>query len=156
MDLIKKIKFKKKYGKKPTDRQFINEWSKSPEKHFCGYFDQKLEWSTLYGLAPFESLPDTHGYSRFPDIRCEYKEYKYSLKIGYIEGISMYSAGVVRIKHFALNAKLTRSGVGEIFFNAILLFFKSKNAVIIEFHENHSSKIDHYRRFFEKLGGRSQ
>lgn len=64
----------------------------------------------------------------------------------------MYSAGVVRIKHFALNAKLTRSGVGEIFFNAILLFFKSKNAVIIEFHENHSSKIDHYRRFFEKLG----
>lgn len=64
----------------------------------------------------------------------------------------MHSGGVVRIKHFALNTSLTRAKIGEEFFYAILQFFKSMNAVTIEFHENHSSKIDHYRRFFEKVG----
>lgn len=152
INLIEKIKFNRKYGKNPTVEQFIEEWSKSPETHFHGYFDKKLEWSTCYGLAPLEGLPDTHGYSTLPDIRCQYNEYKYSLQIGNIEGISMYSGGVVRIKHFALNTSLTRAKIGEKFFHAMLQFFKSKNAVVVELHENHSSKTDHYRNFFEKVG----
>lgn len=152
INLIEKIKYHRKYGKSHTVEQFINEWKKDPLAYFWGYFDKELEWSTTYGLAPMEGLPDTHGYSMFPDIRCQYKEYKYSQKIGSIEGVSMYSYGIVRIRHFALNSELTRNKIGEIFFNSILEFFKSKNAITIEFHENHSSKIEHYRRFFEKLG----
>ncbi|WP_321323644.1 hypothetical protein [Thiomicrorhabdus sp.] len=151
-NLIEKIKFNRKYGNGPSVEQFINEWLKAPQEFFFGYFEQPLEWSTCYGLAPMEGLPDTHGYSKIPDIRCEYREYKYSLKIGYIEGISMYSGGTVRIKHFALNSELTQNNIGKKFLNSILEFFKSKNAVVVEFHENHSSKIEHYRKFFEKLG----
>lgn len=152
INLIEKIKFNRKYGKNPTVEQFINEWTKAPQEYFFGYFEKPLDWSTCYGLAPMEGLPDTYGYSTMPDIRCQFKEYKYSLKIGNIEGISMYSGGTVRIKHFALSPELTKNGIGEIFFNSILEFFKSKNAVIVEFHENHSSNIEHYRRFFEKIG----
>nr|WP_163502612.1 hypothetical protein [Halomonas socia] len=150
LNLIERIKFNKKYGNNPTVEQFIEEWSRSPETYFYGYFDQELKWSTCYGLAQLEGLPDTHGYSMMPDIRCQYNEYKYSLEIGYIEGISMHSGGVVRIRHFALNTSLTRAEIGERFFYAILQFFKSKNAVTIEFHESHGSKIDHYRRFLRK------
>ncbi len=152
INLIKKIKINRKYGNNPTVEQFINEWAKEPQEYFFGYFDEPLEWSTRYGLAPMEGLPDTHGYSTIPDISCQFKEYEHLLNIGNIEGISMYSGGTVRIKHFALNSELTKNGIGEVFFASILDFFKSKNAVIIEFHENHSSKIEHYRRFFEKLG----
>ncbi|CAH7202569.1 hypothetical protein VCHA37P200_40287 [Vibrio chagasii] len=64
----------------------------------------------------------------------------------------MQQGGVVQIKHFALNPDLTKAGVGKVFFNAIVDFFKSKNAISIEFRENHSSKIEHYRIFFEKMG----
>ncbi|GGP69531.1 MULTISPECIES: hypothetical protein [Shewanella] len=153
INLIEKIKFNRKYGKSPNyDELFINEWLKEPEAYFFGYYGAKLEWTTGYGIAPLEGLPDTHGYSSFPDIRCQYKEYKYSLKIGNVEGISMHSGGTVRIRHFALNADLTKNKLGEKFLNSIIEFFKSKNAVIIEFHESHSSKIAHYRKFFKRLG----
>lgn len=151
-NFIEKIKFYRKYGKNPTPEQFVNEWTKAPHDYFFGYFGQPIEWKTCYGLAPMEGLPDTHGYSIMPDIRCQYKEYKYSLMIGNIEGISMYSGGTVRIKHFALDSDLTNHGIGEIFFKSILDFLKSKSAVTVEFHETHSSKIEHYRRFFEKHG----
>lgn len=136
------------FFEKPSIEQLIDEWLKDPLASFHGYFDNPLDWSTCYGVAPMEGLPDTHGYSCMPDIRCEYKE----LLIGNVEGISMYSGGTVRIKHFALNPDLTRKYIGEKFFSSILEFIKSKNAVSVEFHENHSSKIEHYRRFFEKQG----
>ena len=151
-NLIEKIRFHQRFGREPTEEQFINEWMNDPIACYFGYFDQPLEWSTQYGLANMEGLPDTHGYSTLPDIRCEYKVYKYLLRIGNIEGISMYSGGIVRIRHFALNSELTRTQIGKIFFNSILEFFKSKNAITVEFHESHSSKIEHYRRFFRKLG----
>jgi GNAT superfamily N-acetyltransferase len=151
-NLVEKIKFNKKYGRRPTIEQFIQEWSTEPEKHFFGYFDQELEWSTTYSTDFEHGLPSSHCYSFFPDIRCQFKAFGYRLLIGNIEIISMHSVGVVCIKHFALDPDLTRHHLGKTFFNAILRFFKSKNAVVIEFHENHSSKIEYYRRFFEKLG----
>lgn len=152
LNFIKQRNFDRKYGKNPTAEQFIEEWSKAPQEYFFGYFEEQLDWTTYYGLAALESLPDTHGYSAMPNIQCQFRDFKYTLDIGYIEDISMHSGGTVRIKHFALNSELTRRGIGKKFFNSILEFFKSNNAVIIEFHENHSSKIEHYRLFFEKNG----
>lgn len=149
---IEKIKFKREFGGDPTVEQFIHKWSMSPESHFSGYFDEDLEWSTCYGVAPLFGIPDSHGLCSLPNIVCQYSVYKYSLQIGWVTGIEMHSGGIVRINHFALNTELTRKGIGEIFFNSIIRFLKSKNAVVIEFHENHSSKMQHYRRFFEKMG----
>ncbi|MDU0353833.1 hypothetical protein RS130_07745 [Paraglaciecola aquimarina] len=63
----------------------------------------------------------------------------------------MHSGGVVQINHFALKTNLTRCKIGITFFKAILCFLKSKSAISVEFHENHSSKIERYRRFFKKL-----
>ena len=150
--LIEKIKFIKKFGRNPSAEQFIQEWTKTPEEYFFGYHGKALDWSTSYSSDFVSEHPGSHGFSSFPDIRCEYKACEYSLLIGNIERISMHSGGVVCIKHFALNPKLTKSKIGEVFFNAIKTFFKNKNAVVLEFHEDHSSKIEHYRRFFEKLG----
>lgn len=63
----------------------------------------------------------------------------------------MYAGGTVKVNHFALNKALTGLGVGTTFFGALVRFFKSNNAVSIEFHENHTSRIDDYRKFFKKL-----
>jgi hypothetical protein len=150
--LIEKIKFIKKFGRNPSAEQFIQEWSRTPEKYFFGYHDKKLKWSTFYSSDFFSEHPMSHGLSFFPDIRCQYKACEYSLLIGNIERISMHSGGIVCIKHFALDPALTKRKIGGVFFNAILTFFKDKNAVVLEFHEDHSSKIEHYRRFFEKIG----
>ena len=150
--LIEKLKFFKKFGRTPTVNQFIEEWAKTPEDYFFGVYDEPLRWNTFYDSIMVGNLPDSHGLSVFPDILCEFKAFEYSLLIGYIQKISMHSGGVVCIKHFALNSQLTSSGIGLIFFNAIKRFFKSQNAIAIEFRENHSTKIEHYRTFFEKLG----
>ena len=146
--LIEKIRFNQKYGKQPTVEAFLSEWKKSPVSHFYGYFGQELEWS---GYS-WSGSNNARMHYTFPDIRCEFTACEYSLEIGNIEGISMQQGGVVQIKHFALNSKLTKAGIGKVFFNAIIDFFKSKNATSIEFHENHPSKIEHYRIFFEKMG----
>ena len=71
-----------------------------------------------------EGLPDSHGYSTMSDLNCTYSEGKYSIRIGWIEGISMYSGGTVRIRHFALNVGLTRNGVAATFFQGILCFLE--------------------------------
>ncbi|MDR7088596.1 hypothetical protein [Cellvibrio fibrivorans] len=134
----------------PSIDELIVAWSRNPDGHFFGYYQQQLVWHTVYGLAPMEGLSDSHGYSMLPNIRCSYSDGKYGMNIGWIEDISMHSGGMVRIRHFALAVKFTRYGIGKIFLNAMMNFFKSINAVSIEFHETHASKIDHYRRFFEK------
>ncbi len=151
-NLLRKVKFYLKYGRCPTVKQFIEEWKKDPLRHFLGYYNHKLVWDTVYDWAPMVGLPNSHGLSMLPNIVCRYSEYKYSLIIGYIEEISMYSGGIVSIKHFALHPRLTRNNIGEFFLKSIIEFFKSKNAVVIEFQENHSTKIEHYRIFFKKLG----
>jgi len=142
--IIEKRKFIEKFGLEPTYGQLIEAWCEDPEKYFFGYYDQALEWKVH---------PNSSDYSEssFPNISSRFDEQGYRLTFGWIEGISMRN-GTVRINHFALDDRLTRRKLGLVFFNAILNFFKSKNAVIIEFHEIHSTNIEHYRRFFEKTG----
>jgi hypothetical protein len=138
-------------GAPHTIDQLIEEWSCNPEAHFFGYYQQPLVWDTVYGVAPLEGLPDTHGYSTLPDIKCSYSRGQSNIKIGWVEGISMHSGGVVTVRHFALASELSRFRIGVIFFEALIRFFKKNNALTIEFHESHTSKINHYRRFFEKI-----
>lgn len=149
-EYLKKVIYK--YAKEKTTiiEERTHTWSHNSGIHFYGSYQQSLIWHTVYGLAPMQGLPDTHGYSMLPNIRCFFLAGKCLESIGWIEDISMHSGGVVRIKHFALAVKFTRSGIGVIFFNAMITFFREINAVSIEFHESHTSKKDHYRRFFEK------
>lgn len=135
-----------------TVEDLLNGWKNAPESFFIGQHNQPLEWHTCYGLAQLECLPESHGYSLMPNIKCEVARKSDQLVIGWIEGISMYAGGTVKIKHFALNTELTNRGIGVIFFGSIVRFFKRNKAITIEFHENHGSKIAHYRSFFSKLG----
>lgn len=140
------------FEKKPTVEAFLASWKKYPDSHFFSQTDTALEWVTGYGLGIMEGLPDTHGFSKMPNIICNYSENNYSLDIGWIERISMLSGGTVRIKHFALNKGLTGRGYGIAFIESLICFFKKHNATSIEFHENHSTKIQHYRQLFKKMG----
>lgn len=144
--------FKSSLKRIPSATELIMAWSKRADPHFLGYFQQPLAWNTVYGLAPMEGLPDSHGYSMLPNIRCTYSDGKYGITIGWIEGIAMHSGGTVTIRHFALSTKLTRLGIGIIFFEKMIQFFRRMNAVSLVFKETHTSRIDHYRVFFKKLG----
>jgi GNAT superfamily N-acetyltransferase len=126
---------------------------KKPEDNFVPQKKQSLEWITGYGvIAQMYGLPGSHGYSKMPDLKCSFTKRKYTINIGWVEGISMYGGGTVRIKHFALEASLTRRGLGKTYLEALIRFFKKHNAIVIEFHENHSSKNEHYRQFFGEIG----
>lgn len=137
---------------KKSTGNLINKWKENPESYFKGLFNEPLEWNTCYGLAPFEGLPDSHGYSQMPDMKCVIPNHPRPLIIGWVEKISMYSGGTVRIKHFALENEFTNIGLGVKFLGSIIRFFKSHNAIKIEFHETHKTKIEHYKIFFEKYG----
>lgn len=144
--------FKPSLKKIPSVTELITAWSNKADPHFVGYFNQPLAWNTVYGLAPMEGLSDSHGYSMLPDIRCTYSDGEHRITIGWIEGISMHSGGTVTIRHFALSTRLTRLEIGKIFFEKMIQFFRSMNAVSLVFEETHTSKINHYRVFFKKLG----
>lgn len=144
-----------------TEDEVITEWSKCPERYFRGQHGLELEWSTSFGFERAMGLLPTHGHSKMPPIKCVYSERDQSYTFGWIERISMHGGGVVRIGHFGLNNcqinfernfDLTHKGLGLLFFEAILRFFKKHNGIIIEFHEDHGSKIEHYWRFFDKAG----
>ena len=136
----------------PSPANLIDKWSSHHQQYFFGQNGKELDWTTVYGLAPFNHLPDTHGYSTMPDMVCRCGARGYSIEIGWVEGVTMYGGGIARVKHFALNTKLTQRGLGRPFLESILYFLKLQNAIRVEFHENHSEKIDHYRAFFKKMG----
>ena len=74
-----------------------------------------------------------------------------TFKLGTIEGIEMTN-GIVTIPHFAINYDgKTRIGLGEIFVERIIAFFKNAGANTVEFRETHSSKIEHYQILFDKM-----
>lgn len=137
---------------KPTPQSLADKLTAHSSQYFFGYQNSDLKWNTTYGLAPFEWLTDSHGLSHMPNIECKCRKWGYSIQIGFIEGISMYGGGKVRIRHFALKSELSRHNLGRPFLESIIYFFKKHNAVSIEFHENHSTKINHYRIFFNKMG----
>lgn len=136
----------------PELERNILDWKKKPESHFTGFNEQPLEWgSRVIGNAVMFGLTDSHGMIFMPNISCDYKVKKERYTLGWVEGISMYGGGIAIVQHFALNEKITGMGLGTALFGAIARFLKSHNAIAIEFRENHSSKIEHYRSFFGKL-----
>lgn len=139
-------------SKPATTDELIQAWLSAPTKCIKGQFDKDIEWRTTYGLAPMEGLPDTHGYSQLPDLKITTKVGKTEADIGWIEGISMYSGGTARVKHFALDTTFTGKGYGEVLLKSIIDLLRLNNATSIEFHENHKTKITHYRKFFAKHG----
>lgn len=136
---------------KPSVSDIISEWLKHPQSHFENQSNSPFEWSTAHGSS-LNDMKDSHGLSTMPDIVCICRKGKYSVTIGWIGGITMYEGGTVIVQHFALTTDLTRKGIGLPFFESILLFLKSHNAIRVEFQENHSSKINDYRTFFTKNG----
>ncbi|WP_409126773.1 hypothetical protein ACKN8R_25720 (plasmid) [Vibrio parahaemolyticus] len=136
----------------PELERNILDWKNKPESHFTGFNEQPLEWgSRVIGNAVMFGLTDSHGMIFMPNISCDYKVKKERYTLGWVEGISMYGGGIAIVQHFALNEKITGMGLGTALFGAIARFLKSHNAIAIEFRENHSSKIEHYRSFFGKL-----
>ncbi|UVK84837.1 hypothetical protein LOY46_09180 [Pseudomonas sichuanensis] len=136
----------------PSPASLIEEWSAHHKQYFFGQFGEQLKWTTYYGRAPFDNLPDTHGYCAMPNMVCRCSAKGYSIEIGWVEGVSMYGGGIARVKHFALNPKLTNRELGRPFLESILYFLKAQNATCVEFHESHTKKIEHYRSFFKKMG----
>ncbi|MGO0110818.1 hypothetical protein [Pseudomonas putida] len=139
-------------GAAPTPASIIDKWSSHHQQYFFNKDGKQLEWTTAYGQAALYYLPDTHGYSTMPDMVCRCSAGGYSIDIGWLEGVIMYGGGIARVKHFALNTGLTRRGLGRSFLESILYFLKAQNATRVEFHESHSTKIQHYRAFFSKMG----
>lgn len=133
-----------------SDTDLIQVWLNDPVSCIKGQFDKPVEWHTCYGLAPMEGLPDTHGYSTLPDLKVTAKVRKTSVDLGWIEGISMHSGGTARVRHFALQTGITGNGYGEILLSSIIEFLKANNATKIEFRENHTTKLEHYRKLFAK------
>ncbi|WP_076414938.1 hypothetical protein [Shewanella sp. UCD-KL12] len=153
LNMIRKLFSTSKSKVERTPADFLTEWSKNPEKHFYGENEKPLIWSTTHGFAPGLNREESrYGLSSFPNLKNVFVGPENDLTIGNVEGICMYGGGIVKIRHFALRDQLTEKNIGILFFEAILLFFKEHNATVIEFHESHSTKIEHYRRFFEKQG----
>ncbi|MDA0152225.1 hypothetical protein OH460_07925 [Vibrio sp. Makdt] len=136
--------------KPATTDELIQAWIDNPVECLQGQFDHKMEWDTCYGLAPMEGLPDTHGYSMFPDLKVTIKVRKTEVDIGWVERISMYSGGTVRVRHFALDPRLSGQNYGGILLKSIIDLLKANNAIKIEFHETHITKLEHYRKLFTK------
>ncbi|USD59085.1 GNAT family N-acetyltransferase [Vibrio sp. SCSIO 43140] len=138
--------------RKVTKDELFQLWLDNPVSCFHGQHGKEMKWHTVYGLAPMEGISDSHGYSMFPDLTVAPQIGDTALILGWVERIAMYKGGTVRIKHFALDPSQSRQGNGKILFNAILELFKAQNAIRVEFHEDHSSKIAHYASFFQKMG----
>lgn len=136
--------------KPASDEELIQAWLIDPVNSIKGQFDKPVKWHTCYGLAPFEGLPDSHGYSQLPDLIVTTKVRKTEADIGWIEGISMHSGGVARVRHFALQSGLAGKGYGEILLKSILDLLKANYATKVEFHETHTKKLEHYRKLFAK------
>ncbi|EJC7176237.1 hypothetical protein DC915_RS03120 [Vibrio parahaemolyticus] len=133
-----------------SDAELIQAWLDDPLSCIKGQFDKPVEWHTCYGLAPMEGLPDTHGYSQLPDLKVTARVRKTEVNLGWIEGISMHSGGIARVRHFALQTVLTEQGYGEVLLNSIIDLLKGNYATKIEFRETHTIKIEHYRKLFAK------
>jgi hypothetical protein len=147
---IQRLKPKSNLVELPSVRSTEIELPQNLEEYFLGYHGNSLEWLTC---EPMDGILESLYYCGYmPNIRCTYTENGSNFQIGRIEEISLFSGGIVVIRHFALDEDLTQSNIGIMFFKSILRFFKKHNALSVEFHEDHSSKINHYRRFFEKLG----
>lgn len=131
--------------------KLIAKWKKKPEQYFVGQTDKKLKWGRqAFGIATLERRSESHGIMVFPDMKVLVTFDKEDYTLGWVEGISMLEGGIVRIRHFAINEVLEGHGHGIILYNSILKYFKNKNAIYLEFHENHTKKIDRYRKFFDK------
>lgn len=135
-----------------TTEELIQAWLDSPLECIKGQFDAEVKWDTCYGLAPMGGLPDSHGYSQLPDLKIVTTVRKTERTIGWIEGISMHSGGVARVRHFALDAGLSGHGYGSALLKSIIGLLKTNHAIKIEFRETHTSKLDHYRKLFAKNG----
>lgn len=142
-----------KFRERPvSDEEFIQAWLDAPMRSIKGQFGAPVEWRTCYGLAPFEGLPDSHGYSELPDLKVTVKVRKSEAVLGWIEGLSMHSGGTVRVRHFALQESITANGHGSVLLSSIIKLLKEKNATKIEFRETHTTKLEHYRKLFAKNG----
>lgn len=133
--------------KKVEESDLIKAWIEEPLSCFCGYFGQPIEWNTYYGLTP-----DIYCTSSMPDLRVTSSIKGVELDIAYVERIRMHSGGTVTVGHFALAPEFTRKGHGKTLLNGIIELLRAHNAISIEFHESHLSKIEHYRAFFAKQG----
>ncbi len=135
--------------------ELMAHWVEGNGQFFKKQFGGNISWKTGYGdMAAMYGYPSSHGLSYMPDLINSVEIGDSSIDVGWVEGISMHSGGTVVIKHFALNRKLTNrdEGYGDMFYNAMLVFFREHYSVAVEFRENHSSRIEHYRSFFSKKG----
>jgi GNAT superfamily N-acetyltransferase len=140
-------------GPDPSEEEFIEDWKKKPEYFFVGQFDEELKWGNpLFDRITLDGASDSHGLMIFPKMKISATFASNEYTLGWVEELSMVEGGVVRIKHFALRDNLEGQGIGSVFYNAILSYFKKRHATSVEFHENHSTKIDYYRSFFKKQG----
>lgn len=133
------------YGQ--TTNVIIRNWSYNPEKFF---FDSRGRPAKLGKPLPGGDM-FPRGYCLIPDFISRYPHPDFGLKIGYVQNIQMYR-GIVKIGHIGLNIDLTRHElqVGKIFLDGLLVLMRSFGAIQVQFHESHPSRLDHYRRFFEK------
>ena len=138
----------------PSAEELFAKWKKKPERYFVAQRDNKeLKWEgPIFGSAPMFGCSDSHGQMEFPDMRVSVTLGSDDYTLAWVEGISMVEGGIVRISHFALDKKLEGRQLGVVLYNAILSYFKNKNATCIEFHENHTKKVEFYRKFFDKQG----
>lgn len=149
-DLIhrwKRRQFNRIYGQNTAMK--IRDWAKNPENYFFASRGQQIKWGNPSTSA--DCFP--RGFCLMPDCTAYYPHPDYGLKIGYVQKIQMYR-GLVKIGHIGLNIDLTRQElqVGKHFLAGILNLMRSLDATEVQFHEDHSTKIEHYRRFFEKCG----
>lgn len=147
--ILKAINSKKEGKQSLSKDELIDRWCESPETYFKGQYGAELKWKTFRG--DHSKAIDGYGWSKMPDIVNSIQlTHDNDYPFGYIERFDMVGGGIVRVEHFALSSNLTHRGLGIVFFNALLEFFKQHNAITVEFHEDHRTKIEHYKRFFEK------
>lgn len=152
VSLLRSIPFP---GKELPIEEVMAHWVAESGDFFEGQFGEKIKWTSRFGeMATICGLPGSHGVSIMPNLENRIGEGDGAVTVGWVEGISMHSGGTVIIKHFALDTRLTHrsEGYGGILYEAILDLFRKHYAVAVEFHENHSSRIEHYRTFFSRRG----
>jgi hypothetical protein len=137
--------------KKNINSADINEVSNEKLRHLA---TENSFFEAIYGqdvkFSPGSGEPCRIDFS-MPTLYWAVQHDSATFKLGTIEGIEMTN-GTVTIPHFALNYDgQTRIGLGEIFVEHIIDFFKNAGADYIEFRETHTSKIGHYEILFDKM-----